>query len=77
MVFSNAGTMYSLQDYVLNYAAWSTLSQIRNTLSTDVAFSEDRHNHKLYINNNLSIPSMISIRYIPTLENVEDIKDEY
>ena len=48
MVFSNAGTMFNLQDYVLNYAAWNTLMQTRNTMSTDMAFREDKHNHKLY-----------------------------
>ena len=32
MVFSNAGTMYNLQDYILNYAAWTTLCQVKNTL---------------------------------------------
>ena len=77
MVFSNAGTMYNLQDYILNYAAWSTLSQIRNTISTDMGFEEDRHNHKLYINNNMSNPGYITIKYIPKLHRVEDIKNQY
>jgi hypothetical protein len=38
MIFSNAGTMYNIQDYALNYAAWSTLNQVKNTISTDMAF---------------------------------------
>ena len=46
--------MYNLQDYVMNYAAWNTLSQVRNTISTDLAFREDKHACKLYINNNIS-----------------------
>lgn len=77
MIFSNAGTMYNLNDYALNYAAWSTLSQIKNTMSTDMAFIEDKHNHKLYINNYSSAPSQITIAYIPKLTNVEDIKSDY
>lgn len=77
MVFSNAGTMYNLQDYVLNYAAWNTLTQVRNTMSTDLAFEEDRHNHKLYINNAMTIPGAITIKYIPRLKCVEDIKSVY
>lgn len=77
MIFSNAGTMYCLQDYVMNYAAWNTLIQVRNTMSTDMAFEEDRHNHKLYINCANSNPGAITVKYIPKLKEVEDIKSIY
>lgn len=77
MVFSNAGTMYNLQDYIMNYAAWTTLSQTKNTLSTDLAFTEDKHDHKLYINSALSAPGYITIQYIPKLHRVEDIRSDY
>ena len=77
MVFSNAGTMYNLQDYVMNYAAWNTLSQVRNTMSTDLAFREDKHGFKLYINNNISSPGKITVKYIAKLRSVKDIKREY
>lgn len=42
-----------------------------------MAFEEDRHNHKLYINNNLASPSLVTVKYIPLLHSVEDIKDQY
>jgi len=77
MVFSNAGTMYNLQDYVMNYAAWNTLTQVRNTMSTDMAFREDKHAHKLYLNNNMSAPGTVAVEYIPKLTSVEDIKSDY
>lgn len=77
MVFSNAGTMYNLSDYVLNYGAWSTLTQIRNTISTDMAFRVDKQKHRLYINNNMSNPGTVAVEYIPKLQYVEDIKSEY
>lgn len=76
MVFSNLGTMYNLQDYVLNYASWCTMSQIRNTMSTDLAFREDKHDCKLYINAN-SAPTNITIEYIPKLTDPDEIKDEF
>ena len=76
-IFSNGGTMYNLQDYVLNYASWMSLSQMKNTMSTDMAFKEDRHNKKLYINRANSAPSMVTIEYIPKLTSVEDIKSDY
>lgn len=77
MIFSNGGTMYNLNDYVLNYAAWETLLKIKNTMSTDLSFKEDKHNNKLYINHYLDTPSRITIEYVPKLTNVEQIKDEY
>lgn len=75
-IFSNGGTMYNLQDYVMNYASWMTMYQIKNTMSTDMSFEEDRHNKKLYINN-YNAPSMVTIKYIPKLTSVEDIQSDY
>lgn len=77
MLFSNGGTMYDLQEYVLNYAAWNTLLQIKNTMSTDLSWKEDKHNHKLYINQYNATPSLITIEYIPKIITVEDIKSDY
>lgn len=83
LMFSNGGTMYNVNDYVLNYSAWTHLQQIRNTISTELSFKEDRHSDKLYINGNSSRPSTIAIEYIPRLiafsleEAVEKIKSEY
>lgn len=76
-IFSNGGTMYNLQDYVMNYAAWMSMYQLKNSMSTDMAFREDRHNKKLYINRAMSAPSMITIEYIPKLTSVEDIQSDY
>ncbi len=75
-IFSNGGTMYNLQDYVMNYASWMTMYQMKNTMSTDMSFKEDRHNKKLYINN-YNAPSMVTIEYIPKLTSVNDIQSDY
>ena len=75
-IFSNGGTMYNLQDYVINYASWMTMYKIKNTMSTELSFKEDRHNKKLYINN-YNAPSMVTIEYIPKLTSVEDIQSDY
>lgn len=77
MMFSNGGTMYNLNDYILNYTSWNTLLQIKNTMSTDLSFKEDKHDNKLYINNYLDIPKYITIEYIPKLTDVEDIQSDY
>jgi len=75
-IFSNGGTMYNLQDYVMNYASWMTMYQMKNTMSTDMSFTEDRHNKKLYINN-YNAPRMVTVEYIPKLTSVEDIQSDY
>jgi hypothetical protein len=75
-IFSNGGTMYNLNDYVMNYASWMTMYKIKNTMSTDLSFKEDRHNKKLYINN-YNAPKMVTIEYIPKLTTVEDIQSDY
>lgn len=75
-IFSNGGTMYNLNDYIMNYTSWMTLNKIQNTMSTDLSFKEDRHNKKLYINNH-NAPRMITIEYIPKLKSVEDIQSDY
>jgi hypothetical protein len=75
-IFSNGGTMYNLNDYVMNYASWMTMYKIKNTMSTDLSFKEDRHNKKLYINNS-NAPKMVTIEYIPKLTSVEDIQSDY
>lgn len=77
MLFSNAGTMYNLNEYLLNYASWNTLLQTKNTISTDMAFKEDKHNNKLYINHYMDVPRFVTIEYIPKLKNVEDIQSDY
>lgn len=77
MAFSNGGSSYSLNNYVLNYLAYSTLLQMRNTSSTDLAFKEDKSADKLYINCNYDTPKMVTIEYIPTFDNVEEITSDY
>jgi hypothetical protein len=42
-----------------------------------MAFTEDKHNHKLYINGALSSPGYVTVQYIPKLKDVEDIKSDY
>jgi len=78
-VFSNNGTMYNLQDYVLNYLAYNTLRQMKNTSSTDMAFKEvhTADKHQLYINYAMEKPTAITIEYVPKLLDVEDVVSDY
>ena len=78
-VFSNGNgsSMYNLNNYLLNYMSYSTLLQIRNTLSTDLYFVEDKHDNKLYINVSGNLPSKITIEYVPIFEDVSEVQSDY
>ena len=69
--------MYNLKNYVMNYMAYNTLLQIRNTMSTDLIFKEDKHTNKLYINASYDQPTAVTIEYIPIFENVEQVTSDY
>ena len=71
MAFSSGGMSYKL-----NYLAYSTLNQMRNTTSTDLAFKEDKSADKLYINC-IESPKYITIEYIPVFTDVTQITSDY
>jgi len=63
--------------YLANYGAWSTVQQIRNTVSTDLAYIYDNEAQKLYINVSTGIPDKITIEYIPRFTDISQIKSDY
>lgn len=77
MAFTNGGTMYNLNDYVLNYLSYNTLLQMRNTTTTDMAFKYDKQADKLYINSAMDRPVMVTIEYIPIIKDVSEVKSDY
>lgn len=68
---------YNLQDWVTNYAAWNTLLQLRNTTSTDLAFKQDMHDKKLYINATFDKPTLITLEYVPKFTDVNQVTSDY
>lgn len=76
-MLTGAGNMYNLNDWVMNYASWNTLLQIRNTTSTDMSFKEDKSAKKLYINSANDKPAMVTIEYVPLYDSVEEIESDY
>lgn len=76
-ILSGAGSINNMQNWVLNYGAWSTLGQIRNTLSTDLLFRFDKHTNRLYINVSQNLPQYITIEYVPLYKDVSEIVSDY
>lgn len=63
--------------WTLNYAAYNTALQVRNTISTDMAFRYERASKKLYININGNVPDYVTIEYIPRYNDVSEIESDY
>lgn len=76
-LLSGMGNLNYFQDAVYNYGAWTSLEQIRNTLSTDLAFKFDKATNKLYINVSEGTPSTITIEYIPVFKDVSEVTSDY
>ena len=77
MIYSNGGSMYNLDNYVMNFAAYNTMLQMRNTISTDMSWKEDKEGKKLYINSAYDVPKMVTIEYIPVYQSVEEVEEDY
>lgn len=75
--YGNINSIGSLSNFVSNYAAYSTMAQIRNTLSTDLFFKYDKDQEKLYVNVSQGTPNKITIEYVPVYKNVEEITSDY
>lgn len=77
MAFSSGGTMYNLNNYLLNYMSYNTLLQMRNTTTTDLSYFEDKVGKKLYINVGYDQPQYITIEYVPIYQDVNEIVSDY
>lgn len=74
---SGIGNMYNFQNYLNNFSSWSTVQQIENTLSTDLAYYFEDATKKLYINTTLDVGTNITIEYVPRYDNVEEVTSDF
>ena len=76
-ILAGNGSGYNISEWIYNYSAWNTMKQIRNTISTDLAFKYDKHTNRLYINVAYNEPKFITIEYIPRYNDVSEIISDY
>ncbi len=76
-ILSGMGNMTNLTDYAYNFAAWNTVLQVRNTISTDLSHYFDKMSNKLYINVASNLPDRITIIYIPRFDDVSKITSDF
>lgn len=77
MLLSGIGNVGYINDYASNLASWNTLLQIRNTISTDLAFYFNKSENKVYINVSSGQPKNITLLYIPRIDDVSEITSDY
>lgn len=62
-----------LSDYLYR----TQMSQVKNTISTDLDFTYDKHNQKLYVNVTYPIPQMITLVYVPVFKDVSEVHEPF
>lgn len=67
-----------LTQWTYNYMNYVNLNRINQSVAgTNLDFREDKIHNKLYINYTTSIPSYITLEYVPRIQTVEDVVGDY
>lgn len=73
----NTGNSSPVNLLLSDYLYRTQMTQIKNTISTDLDYTYDKAAQKLYINTVYPIPQSLTIVYIPEFKDVSDIKENY
>lgn len=77
MLLSGVGNVGQISNYASNLAAWNSMLQIRNTISTDLSFYFSKTDNKLYINVSSGTPDKITILFVPRFDDVSEIESDF
>lgn len=70
---SNSPSSLLLSDY----SARVRVTQVKNTMSTDLDHTYDTETQMLYVNANYPIPSNITLVYVPKFKDVSDVTEDH
>lgn len=73
----NTGNASPVNLLLSDYLYRTQMTQIKNTISTDLDFTYDKVGQKLYVNTVYPLPESITLAYIPLTKDVSDIKEPY
>lgn len=76
-MLSMGTNMQNFMNYMYNYASWSSLEQIRNTVGTDMNFYYDKPSELLYVYSSSGTPQNITIQFVPRFDSVEQITSDF
>lgn len=67
-----------LSDLLLSdYTYRTQVNQLKSTIETDLDFTFDKHDQKLYINAYHPRPSKVTLAYIPEFKDVSEVMEQY
>ena len=72
-VSNSFSSRVNLSDYTYR----TQLAQLKSTITTDLDFTFDKEENKLYVNTFHPKPSSITIVYIPNFKDVSEVKERY
>ena len=76
-LLNSLGNIHNTTEFTYRLASWSSMQQIRNTMSTDLSFMYDKAGEKLYINISQDTPKEVTIMYIPRFDDVSQITSDF
>lgn len=75
--WTQTGSYYMSTNKMYDYVAYNIMNQLQNTSSTDLRFTEDQVNKKLYVNLASNESTDLTIEFVPVLKTVEQVSGNY
>lgn len=75
--WTQCGSYYLSSYKMYDYLSYNLANRLQNTTSTDLSFTEDQINRKLYVNFSQGDAANLTLDVVPVLENVEQINGNY
>lgn len=69
----SSSTNLLLSDYTYR----TQMSQLKSTITTDLDFTFDKEDQKLYINTYYPRPQKVTLAYIPEFKDVSEVREQY
>lgn len=73
----NTGNASSVNLLLSDYLYRTQMTQIKNTISTDLDFTFDKVNNMLYVNAVYPLPQYITLVYVPDFKDVSRVTESY
>ena len=73
----NAAYTSSTNVLLSDYFYRTQLHQLKSTISTDLDFTYDKEEEKLYVNTFYPKPVKLTLAYIPEFEDVSEVREQY
>lgn len=76
-VTGQSGSTSSANILMTDYLYRTQMSQLKSTITTDLDFTYDKEDKKLYINTYYPRPTKVTLVYIPEFKDVSEIQEQY